>query len=647
MTGSDATLIGAVRRAAAVAPSLTRGLGVTLLLAVLGTAGQVVVPIAIQRLLDVELLGEQVDSTGVLVTGGTALVAVVVAVVATRFAMFRLLRAAATGLAELRVAAFAHVHRLSTLHVQAERRGSLVARVTSDIEVITQFMEWGGVGLLVGAAQLSLVLVVMTVYDPLLAGLVALAGVLYALLLLTFQRVLRRLYDRVRVRSAAAVAAMSEAISGLPTIRAYGAEGRTLPRVDRALEDHRRAEIRSQVVGASMFSSAELFAGGVTALVIAVGVVAQPGQLTAGRLVAFLFLVTLFIEPIQILVEVLNEAQTAAAGVRRVLGVLDTPVEVEDPDPGRSLPPGPLTVEVHGVAFAYPRSSPDTDPRATGRTAGRKAGRRADRKADRKAVRKADRTADRKGAQRPGPAASGGDGEGVLRGDEVLRDVTLHLDAGTRVAVVGETGSGKSTFVKLLTRLFDPTRGWIAVGGVPLTEVAFASLRDRVISVPQEGFLFDASIADNIRYGRPGASDAEVRAACEELELGRWLDELPAGVATQVGERGSRLSAGERQLVALVRAWIARPDLLVLDEATSAVDPALEVRLRGAIERLTTGRTSITVAHRLSTAEAADEVLVFDRGELVERGSHAQLLGRSGVYARLHADWAVGTAGAD
>ncbi len=624
MTGSDATLIGAVRRAAAIAPALSRGLGVTLLLAVVGTAGQVVVPIAIQRLLDAELLGQQVDTAAVVSTGAVALAAVAVAVIATRFAMFRLLRAAATGLAELRIAAFAHIHRLSSLHVQAERRGSLVARVTSDIEVITQFMEWGGVGLLVGAAQLSLVLVVMSLYDPLLATLVAGAGVLYALLLLVFQRVLRRLYDRVRVRSAAAVAAMSEAISGLPTIRAYGAESRTLPRVDGALEEHRRAEIRSQIVGASMFSSAELFAGGVTALVIAVGVLLQPGQLTAGRLVAFLFLVTLFIEPIQILVEVLNEAQTAAAGVRRVLAVLDTPVEVEDPRPGRALPPGPLAVDVHGVAFAYPRGDPDRDldpDRAPSRDAG---------------------------ADGSGPDGGAPDGGGVVergvveRGDEVLRDVTLHLDAGTRVAVVGETGSGKSTFVRLLTRLFDPTRGWITIGGVPLTEVAFASLRDRVISVPQEGFLFDATIADNVRYGRPEAADDEVRAAFEQLELGRWLEELPAGIATHVGERGSRLSAGERQLVALVRAWIARPDLLVLDEATSAVDPALEVRLRGAIERLTTGRTSITVAHRLSTAEAADEVLVFDRGVLVERGAHAQLLARSGVYARLHADWAAG-----
>ena len=619
MTDSDATLIGALRRAATIAPSLTRGIGLTLVLAVIGALGQVVVPIAIQRLLDVELLGTAVDTTQVVLTGVVALGAVVIAMIATRFAMFRLLRAATTGLAELRVAAFAHIHRLSTLHLQAERRGSLVARVTSDIEVITQFMEWGGIGLLVGVAQLSLVLVVMTVYDPVLALLVAGAGAAYALLLLLFQRVLRRLYDRVRVRSAAAVAAMSEAISGLPTIRAYGAEERSLSKVDGALEEHRRAEIRSQVVGASMFSSAELFAGAVTTLVIAVGVLLQPGQVTAGRLVAFLFLVTLFIEPIQILVEVLNEAQTAAAGVRRVLGVLDTPVEVEDPEPGRSLPPGPLTVEVAGLAFAYPRSDPTA---ITGTGAEVVTGR--------------------------AEAATGGDAgdraEPTTRGDEVVRDVSLHLAAGTRVAVVGETGSGKSTFVKLLTRLFDPTRGSIAIGGVPLTEVSFASLRARVISVPQDGFLFDATIADNIRYGRPDATDAQVRAACEELELARWLDEFPDGLATPVGERGSRLSAGERQLVALVRAWIARPDLLVLDEATSAVDPALEVRLRGAIERLTTGRTSITVAHRLSTAEAADEVLVFERGLLVERGNHAELLASDGVYARLHHDWAAGTA---
>lgn len=586
-------LLQALRRAVRVAPSLSRGLGVTLLLALVGTAGQVIVPIAIQQLLDVEVLGGTGDLGRIAAIGGLALAGVLVSIVATRAAMFRLLKAAANGLAELRVATFAHVHRLSTLHLQSERRGSLVARVTSDIEVITQFIEWGGIGMLVGSAQLVLVLSVMVVYDPLLAGLIAIAGLLYALLLLAFQRVLRRLYDQVRERSADALSALSEAISGLKTIRAYGAEARTLPRVDRALEDHRRAEIRAQVVGASMFSTAELFAGGVTAMVIAVGVVVQPGQLTAGRLIALLFLVTLFIEPIQLLVEVLNEAQTAAAGIRRVLGVLDAPVEVVDPVPGRTLPPGPVALSVHDVWFAYPRGDRDSDE----------------------------------------------------RGDPVLREVDLVIAPGTRIAVVGATGSGKSTFVKLLTRLFDPTRGVIRLSGVDLDQIAFSSLRSRVISVPQEGFLFDATIADNIRYGAPRSSDDEVLAACRELELGGWIEELPAGIHTEVGERGNRLSAGERQLVALVRAWIARPDLLVLDEATSAVDPALEVRLRRAIERLTSGRTSITVAHRLSTAEAADEVLVFDRGRIAERGPHAQLVGAGGVYSRLHADWTAGASG--
>jgi putative ABC transport system ATP-binding protein len=589
-----AHLLRAVLRASEIAPSLRRGFGLTALLALLGTGGQVVVPIAVQQLIDGHLVSGGGELGEILATGGIALLAVLLAVVCTRAAMLRLVRAAAHGLAELRVATFRHIHDLSSLHVQAERRGSLVARVTSDIEVITQFVEWGGVGLLVGTAQLSLVLVVMVVYDAVLATIVAAAGLLYALLLLSFQRVLRRLYDEVRNRSAAAVAAMSEAISGLPTIRAYGAEARTRARVEEALEAHRRTEVRSHVVGASMFSTAEVFAGLVTAVVIAVGVVLAPGGISAGRLVAFLFLVTLFIEPIQMLVEVLNEAQTAAAGMRRVLGILDTPVDVADPRPGRSLPPGELAVEARAVSYAYPR-----------------------------------------------PAEDGG-GHGPL----ILREVDVVLVPGSRVAVVGETGSGKSTFVKLLCRLIDPTSGSIELGGVPLREVSFASLRQRVISVPQEGFLFDATIADNVRYGRPGMADDEIVRAFDDLELGDWLAALPAGVATPVGERGRRLSAGERQLVGLARAWVARPDLLILDEATSAVDPALEVRLRRAVERLTAGRTSVTVAHRLSTAEAADEVLVLDQGRLVQRGAHRDLVAEGGVYGRLHADWSAGIGGA-
>jgi putative ABC transport system ATP-binding protein len=221
----------------------------------------------------------------------------------------------------------------------------------------------------------------------------------------------------------------------------------------------------------------------------------------------------------------------------------------------------------------------------------------------------------------------------------VLHDVDLEIAPQSRVAIVGETGSGKTTFAKLLTRLMDPTRGRVLLSGVPLDTVRFSSLRSRVVMVPQDGFLFDTTVADNVRYGRPDSTDEEIALAFVELGLADWLEQLPDGLRTPVGERGESLSVGERQLVAVARAYIADPDLLVLDEATSAVDPATELRLNRALDSLTRGRTTVAIAHRLSTAEAADEVLVVDDGVVVERGPHAELVGADGVYARLHASW--------
>ena len=204
---------------------------------------------------------------------------------------------------------------------------------------------------------------------------------------------------------------------------------------------------------------------------------------------------------------------------------------------------------------------------------------------------------------------------------------------------MGETGSGKTTLARLLTRLMDPTEGSVRVDGVDLRDVRFDSLRSRVVLVPQEGFLFDATLLENVRFGRPGATTEEVSLCLTELGLDAWLEGLPDGLQTPVGQRGESLSAGERQLVALARAYLADPDLLVLDEATSAVDPATEVRLQRAIDGLTRGRTSIAIAHRLSTAEAADEVVVVDRGRVVERGPHRELVDAGGVYSGLHASW--------
>jgi ATP-binding cassette subfamily B protein len=234
-------------------------------------------------------------------------------------------------------------------------------------------------------------------------------------------------------------------------------------------------------------------------------------------------------------------------------------------------------------------------------------------------------------------------------GPPVLRDVDLELPPRARIAVVGETGSGKTTLAKLATRLMDPTRGRVLVDGIDLREVRFSSLRERVVLVPQEGFLVDDTLRANIAWGaglrqhrhRPAAGRDEVVLALTELGLLEWAQRLPHGLDTQVGQRGEALSAGERQLVALARAYLADPDLLVLDEATSAVDPATEVRLGRALEGATRGRTSIAIAHRLSTAEAADLVVVVEAGEVVDVGHHTDLLASSPVYQRLHASWAA------
>ncbi len=578
------SLVVGLREAAALAPSLRRGLGITLLLAVSGSLGTLVVPLLLQRLLDVELLGTQGPDVAAAARLGllAALIAVLAGFASWR-AMYRLVRTAAHGLHELRMRVFDHLHAIPTLSVARERRGALVARVTADIEAVSQFIEWGGIGMLAGASQLGVVAMLMVVLDPVLGAVVLGIATVYAASLLAAQRVLARRYDQVRLRVATSLATAGEAISGLPTIRAYGIEERTARHVGDVLEEQFRTESRTRILGATLFSTSELFAALMTISVVGIGIsTADLTGVTAGRLAAFLLLVTLFVAPVQLLVEILDQAQSAAAGLRRVLDVLDVP-RAPEPEPVRSRSPsaGPLSVAVRDLTYAYPD------------------------------------------------------------GPNVLDTVSVDVPAGERVAIVGRTGSGKSTLVKVIARLQQPPPGTILLGGVPLEDIATTELRRRVAFVPQDPFLFDATLFDNVRYGDPGADDLRILDAFAALDLSDWLSALPDGPNTRTGERGDRLSAGERQLVALVRAWLVRPDLLILDEATSAVDPELDVRLRRAVERMTSGRTSLTVAHRLATAQAADRILVFADGRLVEDGTHHGLLAAGGTYARLHARWSV------
>ncbi|MGH2750296.1 MAG: ABC transporter ATP-binding protein [Actinomycetota bacterium] len=568
-----------------LSPEFRKGLGFTLLLAVVSTAGTVIVPIAIQQTIDQGLLVEGGVDSGVVISRAVLAGLAICATALAGFGMHRrLVRATENALSNLRVRAFKHIHDLSVLHHATEHRGTFVARVTADVDTISQFMEWSGIGVIVMSGQLLLATVVMLLYSWELMMVVIGTFVPLVFVLRFFQARLSRLYDAVRARVAEMLTAVSESVMGAQVIKGYGIEQRANAKVKHAIDQHARAGYYAGRTAAVMFSTGGIFSAAATSAVVLVGVnLGIGGSMTAGRLVAFLFLVSLFVAPVQVLTEVLDQAQNAISGWRKILGVLDTKPDVADPaltGTVREIPPGPITVRFEEVNFRYPT------------------------------------------------------------GPMILSGTDVEISKQSRIAVVGETGSGKTTFAKLLTRLMDPSSGRVLVNGVPLLEVAFEQLRRRIVMVPQDGFLFDASIAANVRRGRQDMTDDDIRLAFGELGLGEWLEGLPHELGTRVGERGEMLSVGERQLIALSRAYVANPDLLLLDEATSAVDPATEVRLQRALEGLTRGRTTIAIAHRLSTAEAADEVLVFDRGQIVQRGPHSELVREpGGVYAGLHASW--------
>ncbi|MCK6209009.1 ABC transporter ATP-binding protein/permease [Georgenia sp. EYE_87] len=594
-------VLATVRRGLQLSPAMVEGLRVTLLLSVVATVGRVVVPVVVQQATDFGILapgGPDVARVAWLCLAGLLVLLVTGRVSA--LVNVRLYRASETGLAQLRVQTFRHVHDLSTLTQSAEKRGSLVSRVTSDVDTISMFVQRGGLMLILNAGQLLLASVAMFVYSWRLALLVWLCYLPMVLLAPRAQRAVSDAYGGVRVKVGGMLSAISESVVGAETIRAFGAADRTQERIDRSVRDHLRQAVRAQTFVALAFSTGVVLSAVALAAVVVAGThLGVRGEISVGTLLAFLFLVQMFTGPVQNATEVLNELQNAVAGWRRVIAVLETPVDVTDPAarvPGTdgAAAPGPdgaaaprpdraARVEFRGVRYAYPG------------------------------------------------------------GPEVLHGVDLVIEPGTQVAVVGQTGSGKTTLAKLLARLMDPTAGAVLLDGTDLRGMPLTDLRDRVVLVAQEGFLFDTTIGANLAYGPVARSPEEVRAAVAELGLDGWVASLPAGLDTPVGQRGESLSAGERQLVALGRAYLADADLLILDEATSAVDPATETRINRALDRLTRGRTSVTIAHRLSTAEAADLVVVVDEGRVVEVGGHHDLLDAGGTYARMHRSWVAQT----
>ena len=578
-----------IGRGVRAAPALRAGFGLTLFLAMVGAGGRVVVPIVIQQAIDHGFRDGQVHIRTILVLAAFGISAVALATWAQRTAVYRLGRRSEEALYGLRASLFQHIHRMSIEDHNEERKGALVARVTSDVEALAQFFQWGGIAWLLDSTLMLLVAGVMLAYDWVLALVAFVVAAPLAIVLRMVQGHLVKAYDQARQSNAEVMTQLSELVSGAETLRAYDAGAYYTTKVKDVSHERSNSFIRAGTIGAFLFPSGEVFNVITVSAVVCVGVLRGPASgLTAGAMVGFVFLTQRFLEPIAEFTEVLDMTQTAVAGMRRVLGVLEIPIGPPEPDMPLTLPAGPLTVTADRVDFSYRSRGEDDEP-------------------------------------------------------PVLIDVNLHIPAGQQVAVVGETGSGKTTLGRIIARMADPSAGSIALGGVPLTRVANADLRTRLTVVPQEPFLFEGSIAANLLFARPGLTEADLLAAIDTLDLRDWLDALPDGLATQVGQRGTQLSAGERQLVALIRASLVDPDVLVLDEATSSVDALTEVRIAHALERLAEGRTTIAIAHRLSTAARADRVLVLDHGRLVEDGTHDELLRSDGTYRRMYDAWVAAT----
>ena len=509
-------------------------------------------------------------------------VVAVLAYVTNRIQITLISRVGEDFLRRLRIRVFDHLQRLSMPFYDRSKAGVLVSRMTSDVDSLAELIQLGLAMFVSNALLLVVSLVVLTTvsWQLMLVCLVALPPVVLASV--KFQRDSNDAYLDVRDRIGSTLSHLQEGIAGVRVVQAFAREEVEVGRFERGNRELYDSHMRSVAISAWYLPVIELAGWGTTALALGVGGWwVHDGALTVGTVAFFVLTLSNLFEPVQQLSQLFNMVQSAGAGLHKLYELLGTPVDVPERAGAVDLP-AVGDVEVEAASFAY------------------------------------------------------GDGP------DVLRDVSLRIPAGSRLALVGPTGAGKSTLAKLVARLYDPTAGTVRFGGVDLRDATLASLRGRIVVIPQEGFLFNGTIRDNVRLARAGASDAEVEDALRAVGAYERFSVLPDGLDTEVRERGSRLSGGEKQLVSLARAALADPAVLVLDEATSSLDPGTEALVEAAVDRLLEGRTVVVIAHRLSTSERADMVGVVDGGELVELGTHHELVAAGGRYASLYATWIAG-----
>jgi ATP-binding cassette, subfamily B, multidrug efflux pump len=503
---------------------------------------------------------------------------------------------------DLRVQIFTHLQRLDLRFYDRNPVGRLMTRVTNDVEVLNELFSSGVVTVFGDVFTLLLIFTAMLLLDWRLSLVTFAVLPVVGAAAFVFRGLIRRAYRDIRVRLARINAFLQERITGVRVVQLFGREADTLRRFEAVNRDHLEAHLRSITYYALFFPVIEVLTAVAVALILWYGggeVVRD--TMTIGTIAAFLQYARRFFRPIQDLSEKYNILQGAMASAERIFELLDREPAVRDAaDPLRLPTPGAGRIEFRNVWFRYEEEE-ERGARSEGR--------------------------------------EGDEAEGW-----VLRDVSFVAEPGRRIALVGATGAGKSTVISLLMRFYEPQRGEILYDGVPISRVPVAELRGRIGLVLQDVFLFSDTIEANLRLGRAELDEAAVRRAAARVGADTLIDRLPAGYRQVLGERGASLSVGERQLISFARALAFDPQVLVLDEATSSVDSELEAGIQRALDTLLRGRTSLVVAHRLSTVQDADEILVLHHGEVRERGTHASLLRLGGLYARLHALQFVGGA---
>jgi ATP-binding cassette, subfamily B, bacterial len=480
----------------------------------------------------------------------------------------------------LRLAVFRQMQRQSMAFYDRNKAGVLVARMTADIESMAELVQWGLLQFIAAGMLLVFAFFVLLTLSWQLTIVALLVMPLLIAASIKFQRDSNKAYLTVRERVGANLSALQEGITTVRVIQAYAQEEETIERFTKSNRELFQSHERSVRISTWYFALIEF--GGVFASALMIGIggwLVHRGDVTLGTVVAFTLLLSSLFDPVQQLSQLYNTVQSAGAALNKLFQILDAKPEVDEHPAAVALPKaGELRVD--GVTFTYAGAT-----------------------------------------------------------NAALNNVSISVGVGEKLALVGPTGAGKSTLAKLMARLYDPQSGVVSYGGVNLTMATMDSLRKRIVVVPQEGFLFNGTIRDNLRIARSDATDEQIDAAVAAIGATEHFATLPDGLDTEVRERGSRLSAGERQLVALARAALVDPRVLVLDEATSNLDPGTEAEVEQALERLMAGRTVIVVAHRLSTVQRADHIAVIDAAGIAEYGTHEQLVALNGRYNALATAW--------